>query len=348
MPIRRWTPMLATAALLGQDAQPFAEAKADPWRPAWELRLGADELRNPEGAAGFRRAGAQLRLRWNVDWGPLRVDAGTRSALGSDGNRFNAPRWDQQPANGTQADVLQAALAGAGARAFGTVRLGLQPNGLLVSEAMWDRDLRFTGAGASAGLRGDALQEAGVRVAAGRVRTVLGGRTDLAAGQAVLKLDTGAFSWTAHAGRWQLAWDAGGFRRHALPGSSGGRQRLTLDAAGATGTWNGPLPLEARWFACRNRATREGSEEVQLSAGSRERVGWPQVSWTWQRLSATGTLYPVNGDGWWFYRAARGPRLEAALPLPGRWLLAVAVVRQTADGEDYAVTRRMITLTKRF
>ncbi|BDU71939.1 hypothetical protein [Mesoterricola silvestris] len=348
MPIRRWTPMLATAALLAQDAQPFAEEKPDPWRPAWELRLGADELKEPEGPGGFRRGGVQLRLRWGADWGPMRVEAGTRSAVGSDGNRLNAPRWDQQPSNGTQADVLQATLSRAGERIFGTLRLGLQGNGLLVSQAMWDRDLRFTGAGATAGLHGDVLQEAGVRVAVGRVRTVLGGRTELAAAQGVLKFDTGAFSWTAHAGRWTLAWDPGGFRRHALPGSQGGRQRLTLDAAGAAGVWNGPLPLEAQWFACRNRATREDSEELRLSAGSRERAWWPQLSWTWQRLSSTGTLYPVNGDAWWFYRAARGPRVEAALTLPGRWVAALSIVRQTADGEGYAVTRRMVTLTRRF
>jgi hypothetical protein len=87
---------------------------------------------------------------------------------------------------------------------------------------------------------------------------------------------------------------------------------------------------------------------VQVTAGSRERVYWPQLSFTWQRLSSTGTLYPVNGDEWWFYRRARGPRFEAALPLPGRWIASVVVLRQRADGDEYRVTRKLLVLMKRF
>jgi hypothetical protein len=65
-------------------------------------------------------------------------------------------------------------------------------------------------------------------------------------------------------------------------------------------------------------------------------------------LSSTGTLYPVNGDEWWFYRKARGHRADLALPLPGRWIVSAMYVRQRLDGDDYSVTRTMLVLTKRF
>jgi hypothetical protein len=231
------------------------------------------------------------------------------------------------------------------------VSLGLQENGLLVSQALWDRDLRFLGAAGMAGFRGSEgmLQEAGLRAEAGRVRNILGGQMDLVAGQAVLKVDTGAWSWAAHVGRWRLAWDAGGERLFRLPLHNPlDRQVMVLDVGGASAKWNTVLPLEARWFRSSNRETGDTSEEAQVALGSRERIYWPQVSFTWQRLSSTGTLYPVNGDEWWFYRRARGPRFDLSLPLPGQWVATLTTLRQRSDGDDYQVTRTMLVLVKRF
>jgi len=352
MPIRRWSCLLATAFAFAQEGQPFVQEAAQPWKPAWELTLRGDDLVEPEDPPeGFRRASVQLRLRWTWELGALRLEAGTRSALGSDGNRFNGPRWDQQPSNGSQLDLARAEASWTSPRSFGSFSLGFQENGLLVSQALWDRDLRFLGAGGRAGFRsaGGRLQEAGLRVALGRVRNLLGGRLDLAAAQAVLKLDTGPWSWTAHGGLWDLSWDAGRQRLRTLPGGLPGlRQKLSLEAAGASSTWHSRFPLEARWFGARNRDTRDGSEELQILAGGRERPYWPQLSFTWQRLSATGTLYPLNGDEWWFYRSARGPRFELVLPLPGQWSLSLVHLRQKLDGSGYRAQRTLLTLVKGF
>ena len=352
MPLRRSTFPLVAALAFGQEAAPFPQETSSPWQPSWEVTLRADQLVNPlEAAESFRRVNGQLRLRWSWEREALRFVLGTRSAMGSDGNQFNAPRWDQQPSNGTQMDMAHGDLSWVTERTFGSLKVGFQENGLLSSQALWDRDLRFLGAGGLAGLRSQdgLLQEAGVRVAMGRVRNVLGGKGDLVAGQLVLKVDTGPWSWTAHAGRWDLSWDPGDERLRRLPGHDPlARQRMRVDAGGASAKWNTVFPWEARWFQSKNRESGEDSEEVQITAGSRERTYWPQVSFTWQRLSSTGTLYPMNGDEWWFYRWARGPRFDASLALPGQWVVSLVYLRQKFDGEDYQVTRKMLILAKRF
>lgn len=352
MPIRRWTLPLVAVLAHGQETSPLPPEAGGSWRPAWELTLRGDRLSDagyePE---SFRRVDLQLRLRWAWESGNLRLEAGTRSALGSDGNRLNADRWDQQPSNGNQVDVAKATWTELSERAFGSLTLGFQESGLLAPQALWDRNLRFLGAGGRFGLRspGGLVQEAGFRVAAGRVRDVLGGRVNLLAGQLVLKLDTGPWSWTAHADRWGLAWDAGDERLRALPGHDPAlRQRMTVEAVGVSATWHAALPLEVGWSGSRNRETGETAEEAQLALGSRQRVYWPQLALTWQRLSSTGTLYPVNGDEWWYYRGARGPRVDLALPLPDRWLVAVVYLRQRYDGADESIARTLLVLQKRF
>ncbi len=341
-----WTAWAAATLALAQEV-PFPAEPAAPWKPSWELSLRADRITDKD----LQREDLQLRLRWTVQGNVLRLEAGTRSALGSDGNRFNPYRWDQQPSNGTQVDVAHVDATGVTASAFGTARLGFQENTLLASQALWDRNLRFLGASMSGGLRspGGRVQEAGIRLEAGQVRTVLGGDPRLAAAQAVLKLDTGPLSWTAHGGRWTLVWDRGEERQEAVPGHEADpRQHLGLWAWGAGVRWNSPTPLEAHWFQARNGGTGEDSEEFQLSAGSRARPWRPQLMYTWQRLSATGTLYPVNGDEWWFYRSAWGPRVDLALPLSGQWLVSLTWLRQREDGQGYAVQRKMLNIMKRF
>ena len=350
--IGRWTPFLVAVLAFGQETVPFPPERVDPWKPSWEMTLRGDQLTDQgDPAEDFRRASVELRLRWGLELAGWRLEAGFRSAMGSDSTEDNAARWDQQPSNGTQLDVARATATWVAPAAFGKLSLGFQDNGLVVSQALWDRDLRFLGAGGGAALRSvdGPVQEAGLRAQAGRVRNILGGDVDLVAGQLLLKLDTGPFSWTAHVDRWDLSWNAGTERLRALPYQPGaGRQRMVLQVAGAAGTWHSAFPLEALWFTSRNLDSRETSEEFQLLAGSRERIYWPQVAFIWQRLSSTGTLYPVNGDGWWYYRKARGPRVDVSLPLPGNWVATVVVLRQRFDGAKYDVTRTMLVLTKRF
>jgi hypothetical protein len=352
MPMRRWTLALVATVAFGQEAVPFLEERTNPWKPSWELTLRADKLSDPVSASeGFQRLGTQLRLRWNWGWEAFRLVAGTGSAMGSDGNQFNSPRWDQQPSNGTQVDVANGAYSWISERTFGTLRLGLQENALIAPQALWDADLRYLGAGGSMGVRGEAgvLQEGSFRMAMGRVRNILGGRGDLVAGQLVLKVDTGPWSWTGHAGRWNYSWDPGEERLRHLPTFGPfERQRMVLNAGGLSTKWNAVVPVEARWFRSQNRESLETSEEFQITAGSRERVYWPELSLTWQRLSSTGTLYPLNGDEWWFYRRARGPRCDVSLPLPGQWVASLVYLRQKFDGENYWVTRNMLVLVKRF
>jgi hypothetical protein len=352
MTILRSALLLATTVAFAQEANYFAPPAPSWWEPAWELTLRGDQLTVPDYPAdAFRRIGLQLRLKWTWEREAWRLEVGTRSALGSDGNQFNAPRWDQQPSNGSQMDTARAQVSWQGERSFGHLSLGFQENGLLVSQSLWDRDLRFLGGSIRMGVRSASglLQEAGIRAEVGRVRNILGGEVDLAAGQGVLKLDTGPLSWSAHAGRWQLSWNPGGERLRRVPGQNpADRSRLVLDAAGGGAAWHARLPLEARWSGARNRENGDTSEEVQVLVGSQERVYWPQVSFTWQRLSSTGTLYPVNGDEWWLYRRARGPRFDIVLPLPDKWLASVSHLRQRSDGANEFLSRTMLVLVKRF
>lgn len=348
-----WVVLLAMASARAQGLEPPPREPAW-WVPRTELRLRLDRITEAD-QGGVERVSSQLRVRWEGQgaggWEPFTYAGGFRSALGSDGNRLNLRRWDQQPSNGTQLDVARIGIAGRSERTFGEAHLGFQENRLIAPEALWDRDLRFLGLGLRAGLRDREgwIPELGLRMAAGRVRTLQGGNLDLAAGQIVLKLETGPVSWTAHGGRWEITWDRGFARTRPVPGHAAEpRQRLQLDAYGASATWNAGLPVEVRAFGQRNRETGEPGAETQFLVGSLERPFWPRLSVTWQRLSRTGTLYPVNGDQWWFYWNARGPRYEIALPLRDRWFVALVFLRHQDYGEPYSAERRMVTVTKRF
>jgi hypothetical protein len=296
----------------------------------------------------IRREGLQLRFRWGLDWAGLRWEAGFRSAVGSDGNGGNLPRWDQQPSNGTQLDVARAELAWAGDKSFGRLRLGFQELGLVTSGAMWDEDLRFLGGGLNAAWRSGPVEEAGLRVATGRVRTIYPGNdVDLAAGQAVLKLGWGAFGCTFHTDRWKLRWAADEGRFQGLNGSAG-RQELSLEGLGASCRWERGLPLELKWSGFRETVTRETSVEFQVVAGNRVRPFHPQVSYTWQRLSSTGALYPLNSDTWWYYRGAKGPRYELAVPLDGSWTLVLTSLRQQVRSTPMVAKKTILAVQKRF
>ncbi|HBN08885.1 MAG TPA: hypothetical protein DD435_09635 [Cyanobacteria bacterium UBA8530] len=341
--------VVASLALSAQEAAFFHEETPSLWKPAWELTLRGDRT-GGLGDEDFQRVGARLRLRWRWDLGPLETTLATRHAVGSDGNARNFDRYDNLPSNESRLDLAQIAWRPTAPKTFLEVRIGLQETGLLSQESYWDRDLRVLGGGVRAAYRdGKHVQELGLRGVAGRVRTVQGGRIDVAALQAVLKLDTGAFSWTAHAGRWHLKWDPSEYRLRALPGANPTvRQHSKLDVAGVGVLWNSLLPLEFKAVRHRNPDTREDGAETQFWVGSRNRAWWPQVGYIWQRFEKTGTHFPVNGDDWWYYWNARGPRYELALPLPGNWLVSAVYLRHFRYGADEAVTRRLLILTKRF
>lgn len=352
MAIWGWLPLLVATLGLAQEAAPFPAETHKPWLPAWELSLRNDRVSGLEYRQDdLHRTDLQLRLRWSAEWDGLRVVGGIRSALGSDGNKYNVVRFDQEPSNGTQLDLARVDLTRVSPALFGCASLGFQENRLVTSQAMWDPDLRFLGGALSAGARSvdGSVQEAGVRLEAGRVRNIQGMDMDLVAGQLVLKFDTGWVTWTLHADRWNLAWKEGQERLEAVAGhESDARQRLDLVSWGAGMKLCGPAPVELRWFHSRNRGAREDSEEFQVSVGSRERPWWPQAMYTWQRLSPASVLYPVNGDAWWLFQNARGPRYELALPLPGQWLVSVAYMRQEEFGGEYLVRRRTLQVVKRF
>lgn len=329
----------------------FKETATNPWAPAWELTLRGDRIDVPdEGRRLVERSSARLRLRWTWEQGPWSATLGSWSALGSDGNRFNVERYDQQPSNGTRLDAAWVQVRGASDLGFVELRLGHQENPLLAQESLWDKDLRLTGASLRAAFRGETLQELGFRATAGRVATLQGGNVDLVAAQAVARIDTGPLSWTAHGGRWVLRWDATAHRERSLPAaSSGNRQQLTQDVLGAGVTWHATLPLELK--AIRHRDPESGDEgaEFQAWVGSRGRPWWPQLGYVWQRFELRGTFTPVNGDDWWFIANARGPRYEAALPLPRKWLLVATYVRHRSYMPwTYPVDRRLLQVIKRF
>ena len=143
------TMVLAMTGALAQGLEPLPREPGW-WEPQTELRLRLDRITEAD-QGGVDRASAQLRLRWEGAgpdrWEGFRYAFGTRSALGSDGNRLNIRRWDQQPSNGTQVDVAHVGVEGRSERTFGDLRLGFQENRLLAPEALWDRDLRFLGLG---------------------------------------------------------------------------------------------------------------------------------------------------------------------------------------------------------
>lgn len=344
------TALFLSLPLLAQEAQFFPEESSSAWLPSWELTLRADRtsIRFPS-AWDIDRSWARLRLRWTHEGERWSVGLGTRSSVGTDGNRFNTVRYDQQPSNGTQLDQAWLSLQGQGQHSFGELKVGLQENPLLSQESIWDPDLRLKGISLRAALRNDHVQEFGLRATLGRVRTLPGGRVDLAAAQMVLKLDTGPFSWLAHGGRWRLDFDASDHRERAVPGVSPElRQRLTLDTLGGAWIWNAAFPVELRAIHQKNPDTHESGGEYQAWLGSRNKVWWPQFGYIWQRYDHTGTLYPVGGDDWWFMWNARGPRYEAALPLPGTWLLTATYLRHQWYGHPLPVERRFVSLRKRF
>lgn len=347
--MRRLVLLCGTWGLLAQEAY-FKEEAPPWWQPAWELTLRRDRIGEPEEDYTLvTRESARLRLRWARDAGEWSWALGSWSALGSDGNRFNIGRYDQQPSNGHRLDAAWIQWARTRERGFMEVRLGHQENPLLSQESLWDKDLRVTGLGLRAAWRGEGIPELGLRAVGGRVRTLLDGNVTLTAAQGVLRFEFGPVDATLHAGRWILRFDPSTDRERFVPGlDPAARQELRQDVAGAGLVWHAALPLEVKAIRHRDPVSGEDGAEFQAWIGSRSRTWWPQVGYVWQRFDRMGTLYPVNGDDWWFMWNARGPRWEVALPLPHHWLLVATYLQHRWYRNGHLVDRSLIQLVKRF
>ena len=331
----------------------FTEPEQPWWIPKGHLILTAERIPavGDPMAPGVDRLRAHLELGWKTTWGVAVGEVAFRAGLGSDGNTFNSSRYDQEPSNGVWLKRASVAFPVARERVFGELTLGLQSNPLLSQESLWDHDLALVGAGLRAAFRREeaGIQEAGIRAVKGRVRTFPDADVDLTAVQGVVRFEVGNWIWTGHAGRWELAWEAGAHRnRSALRSNGAGLQRMRLDAVGmglqATGSW----PWELKAIQHRNPATGESGKEAQVWLGSRARVWRPQTGYIWQQYAFTGTLMPVNGDEWWFTRAAWGPRYMLVLPLPHRCRLTLSHMKQRWDGAEGTVERTALTLLWQF
>lgn len=332
-----------------QDPTYFVErAPPSRWVPEGHLLVTAERIPavpDPEGAP-VDRIRTLLDLGWKASWGMARGELILRSGLGTDGNASNVLRYDQQPSNGVWLQRASITFPMLRERWFGELVLGLQGNPLLAQESLWDHDLALTGLGFRAAYRDEAggLQEAGIRAVSGRVRTFPGSGVDLIAVQAVLRVEVGDWGWTAHAGRWELAWDLGMHRlKSALESNQQARQRLRLDEIGLGVQVETSLPWECRGVYHRNPATGEAGGEYQLWLGARARLWRPQFGFVWQQFDFAGTFMPVNGDEWWFTRAARGPRYVVLLSLPQRWRLSLGYLRHRQDSGETPVARTTIS-----
>ncbi len=344
-PMLRPLSCLVGAVILAQDPPP------SPWVPQGEVTLRWDRIGEPDPSKTLVvRQGIRLRLGWEVEEGAWSARAGLWAALGSDGNRLNIPRYDQQPSNGLRLDSGWVQVQSTGNAAFASLRLGHQENPLLAQESLWDKDLRVTGASGRLAWRSEHIPELGIRAVAGRVRTLLDGRVTLAAVQAVFRIDTGPLSWAFHGDRWDLRFDPSLNREVAVPGlGDRTRQRLAQDVVGASVVWHTTLPVELKTLRHRDPVSHEDGAETQVWFGSRTRSWWPQVGYIWQRFDRRGTFYPVNGDDWWFMWNARGPRYEVALPLPGQWLVVASYIRHRSYNPKYPlVDRGLLQVVKKF
>ncbi len=368
MKARRLLPLLAwlAGASGGSPAQDayFPEARRQAWLPEWELEARTDRTTFNDGRPDLDRLDARLRLRWSLGeedgwWG---FGFGSAHRLGSDGNRYNLARLDNEPSNGSSLDLAEARLQGTWAPGGLRLRGGLVENDLLSAESLWDPDLRIIGGTGRAFLRSaeGLVEEAGIRVAGGEVRLMAGGRVRIRAAQAVLKLQTGPIAWTAFGGPWDLEArqeDAANFRRQnpaAGAGSPYGPPGAYADpdfrflVYGAGVQYFGVVPVEIKAVKHSNRDADGWGGEFQAWIGSRNRRWMPQFGYIRQRLDASGALASVNGDQWWLHANGDGQRYVVALGLPARWSLSWTYLEQTRRGGTPRYTRSMFVLQKRF
>jgi hypothetical protein len=354
--------LLAGLALCGQQPEYFKEEKARWWVPKYELEAGHDKLVfDPDNRPVITRDRVRLRLRWTFggesDWWQVR--AGSVHRTGSDGNRFNLARNDNEPSNGSGLDLAEVRLRALGAAGGAEVHAGVVQNELIFQESLFDSDHRVLGGGGRLFWRHEAsgLDELGLRALAGTVQLMQGGEVKIRAFQGVLRFTTGPVTWTATAGPWRLEArqeDAAKFRWQN-PGGPGGVYAdpvFSFDTFGAGILWSGDIPLEARAMRHKNKATGDRGEELQVWLGSSTRPWWPRAGYVRQLLGPTGALASVNGDDWWHHANADGERYVLQLPLPRKWTVSYSVVdqrrRNVAPPATVGFKRTVIGLAKRF
>lgn len=357
--------LLCGCALTAQESYFKPEEKAW-WRPTGSVLLTAEHFHigddDPPGL--FDRSRGILRLHWGLgaEDDLLRFEWGLVGYLGSDGNRNNLGRQDNEHSNGGAVDLAALRLQALGGSGGVELQAGLIENPLIRSESLWDGDLRILGGGGRAFFRSEegSIEEAGLRAVAGDVRLLEGGRVRLSAGQAVLRVAQGPLTWTGHWGIWRLEArqeDAPLFlRSNPGPGGyvdpDGGAfyedPRYTFRVVGLGVKLDGELPIEIKALRHDNQESLGRGEELQIWLGSPTRVWWPQAGYIRQRLDAAGALASVNGDQWWFHANADGGRYVLGLNLPQRWRLQVDHVQQKRRDNPGAITRTGLSLSKRF
>ncbi len=374
-----WTISLLLAAPIGaqevaaQAAAPtyFKEEPKPWWRADAALNVTTERVHLGDDVAypyQFTRTRSRLQLRWGLGTEDevVRAEAGVTGYLSSESNTLNLPWQDNERNNGGILDVANVRFRWL--RALGGVELrgGLMENPLLSSESLWDADLRVTGGSGRAFYRseGGLVQEAGLRALAGDVRLLAHGQVRIQAAQAVLRLETGPFEWTFHAGPWHLEArnrDAVNILR-SNPGPGGVIEPdggtayenpvYDLFVVGAGVSVTEGLPFEIKVLRHENRDPRASGgrrgEELQLWLGPRQRTWWPQLGYIRQLLDAAGALASVNGDQWWFHANADGERYVIALSLPSRFRVEGSYVHQRRRDSPGPVERADFSVIRRF
>lgn len=348
--------LLSSGSLFGQDVF-FKEPVRKWWLPTWELNGWHEDTDRGPGKAAIIRDRSRLRLRWQIgeegSW--IQFRAGSAHYAGSDGNRFNLARFDNESSNGTRLDLAELRVQTLGARGGAEIRGGLVENGLISTESLWDSDLRVIGGFGNAFLRSPEglFDELGIRATVGDARLLAGGRVEITAIQGVAKFTTGQVSWTFFGGPWELKAreeDMANFRRQN-PATSGYYDQAThykLNTYGAAISSSTRFPFEIKALRHTNRDSKEEGGELQVFLGSRTRKWFPQVGWVRQVMAPSSQLASVNGDLWWFHANADGSRYIVALPLPRKWLVQYSYLNQRLRSAKDALTTHRVDVVKRF
>lgn len=344
-------------SLAAQDAY-FKEPERKWWLPSWELDAWHDNIDRGPGRPAIIRDRSRLRLRWQVgeDDGWIQFRIGSAHYAGSDGDKNNLARFDNETSNGSRLDLAELRVQGFGAKAGAEIRGGLVENGLISTESLWDPDLRVIGGFGRAFLRSPEglFDEIGIRATVGNARLLEGGRVDLTAVQGIVKFTTGPVSWTFFGGPWNLKAreeDLAKFHRQnplTDPEYYDVATRFPLTAYGAAISGETTVPFEIKAQRHTNRNTKEDGGELQVFLGSRTRKWSPQLGWVRQILAPSSQMASVNGDIWWFHANADGYRYIAALPLPRKWLVQYSYINQRLRSAKDPLKMHRVDVIKRF
>lgn len=349
--------MLSGGSLLAQDAF-FKKPDQKWWLPAWELNAWYDDIDRGPGRSAIIRDRSRLRLRWQIgeDDAWIQFRAGSAHYIGSDGNRFNLARFDNEPSNGSRLDLAELRIQGFSAKTGGELHGGLVENGLISTESIWDPDLRVIGGFGRAYFRSPEgfVEEIGIRSTIGNVRLLDGGRVEIAAVQGIAKFSTGQVSWTFFGGPWNMKArqeDLARFHRQnplTDPEYYDVATNFPLTTYGAVISNSTIFPFEIKALRHLNRSTKEEGGELQVFLGSRTRKWYPQFGWVRQVMSPSSQLASSNGDIWWFHANADGSRYIVALPLPQKWLVQYSFLNQRLRGAKDPLKMHRVDVIKRF